>query len=97
LDNCSALSGVPACDTDVDGYGNPCDGDFGQNGAVGVDDFATFFIPDFVAATDSGVGTDMDCGGSVGVNDFATYFIPQFVQALPGPSGLACAGTTPCP
>ena len=97
LDNCSVDNGVPTCDTDTDGYGNPCDGDFGNDGAVGISDFATHFIPDFVAATDAGRGTDMDCSGAVGISDFSTYFIPQFVQALPGPSGLACAGTIPCP
>jgi hypothetical protein len=88
LDNCSALPGVPSCDTDQDGYGNPCDGDFDQSGSVVPADFTGYFIPDFVLATDSGVGTDMDCSGSVVPADFTGYFIPQFLAAFPGPSGL---------
>jgi hypothetical protein len=85
LDNCDALPGVATCDTDSDGFGNPCDGDFDQSGSVGPVDFTGHFIPDFVAATDSGVGTDMDCSGAVGPVDFTGYFIPQFLQGTPGP------------
>ena len=31
-DNCSALPSLVQCDADRDGYGNPCDADFDQNG-----------------------------------------------------------------
>jgi hypothetical protein len=90
LDNCSELANAAPmnCDTDSDGYGNPCDGDFDQNGQVNSTDFSLTFIPDFIAATDSGIGTDMDCNGQVNSTDFSTYYIPQFIGALPGPSGL---------
>jgi len=102
LDNCSQLAqggvGQPgSCDTDNDGYGNACDGDFDNGGTVNSTDFSASFVPDFQAATDSGVGTDMDCGGTVNSTDFSGFFVPQFQAALPGPSGLSCAGTVPCP
>jgi hypothetical protein len=89
LDNCSELPGVTVyCDTDSDGYGNPCDGDFDQNGQVNSTDFSAKFIPDFILASDQGSGTDMDCNGQVNSTDFSAYFLPQFISAVPGPSGL---------
>lgn len=99
LDNCVNVANASPqdCDTDNDGYGNSCDGDFDNNGATGGGDFSTLFIPDFQAGVDSGIGSDMDCNGAVGGGDFSTYFIPNFQQGTPGPSGLSCAGTVPCP
>jgi hypothetical protein len=86
LDNCKALAGAPTCDTDSDGYGNPCDGDFDNNNLVTPGDFTQFFIPDFVAGSPSaGIGTDMDCNTLVTPGDFTQYFIPQFLQGTPGP------------
>jgi len=99
LDNCvnTPNASPQDCDTDSDGYGNSCDGDFENGGTVNSGDFTTFFVPDFTAGTDSGIGSDMDCGGTVNSGDFTTYFVPQFTQGSPGPSGLSCAGTVTCP
>jgi hypothetical protein len=97
LDTCINISNAGGCDTDSDGYGNRCDGDFDNNGQVNSTDFTEYFIPSFIAAADLGFGTDMDCNGQSNSSDFSTYFIPQFIGALPGPSGLSCAGTVPCP
>jgi len=36
-----------SCDTDQDGFGNPCDPDFDQNGLVNANDFVHYFIPAF--------------------------------------------------
>ena len=103
LDNCSALAnaGALGCDTDVDGYGNACDGDFNQSNTSDATDFGTIFLPDFVSGTDAGTGTDMNCGTTGGANvvdatDFSGFFLPQFTQGVPGPSGLPCAGIVPC-
>ena len=98
LDACSALpsAGILSCDTDLDGYGNPCDGDFDQSNTVNANDFSGTFLPDFGVGTDGGTGTDMDCSGGVNANDFSAYFLPQFSAGSPGPSGLPCAGTVPC-
>jgi hypothetical protein len=111
LDSCIAIANgpvatvAPGCyvapiqvDTDGDGYGNPCDGDFDQSNTVGGEDFASpYFLDDFTAGTDSGIGTDMDCGGGVGGEDFSPLFLNQYTSGFPGPSGLSCAGTVPCP
>lgn len=98
LDNCSTIAnaGALGCDTDDDGYGNVCDGDFDQSNTVNANDFSVKFLPDFKKGVDSGIGTDMDCSGAVNANDFSVRFLPQFKSGKPGPSGLHCAGTIPC-
>ena len=104
LDKClrdSRNATAPAtCDTDTDGYGNVCDGDFDQNFTVNATDFGTYFVPAFKGGS-AARGQDMDCsGGTPNANDFGTYFVPKFKGALggavPGPSGLSCAGTPGC-
>ena len=89
------------CDTDTDGYGNPCDGDFDQNFAVNGSDFGSQFVPAFKGLIAPTRGQDMDCsGGNANSNDFSKYFVPKFKGLLggsiPGPSGLSCAGTPGC-
>ena len=105
LDKCtldSRNATPPAtCDTDCDGYGNVCDADFDQSISVIPNDFSMFFVPRFKSASDTPpVGADMDCSGSVNPVDFTNYFVPKFKGALggaiPGPSGLACAGQPGC-
>jgi hypothetical protein len=98
LDFCSADPSAPApCgfDTDTDGYGNACDGDYNQDGVVNAGD-AGPLIADLASGIDSGVGTDMNCDGVVNAGDVAP-FLSQSSQGVPGPSGLPCAGTVPCP
>ena len=61
-----------------DGYGNHCDGDFDNNGSVGLSDFTDYMIPDAIEGEDSGVGTDMNCDGTVDELDIDVYFMPLF-------------------
>jgi hypothetical protein len=103
LDKCtldSRNATAPAtCDTDTDGYGNTCDPDYDQNGAVNSLDFTTYFVPAFKGGS-SARGQDMDCNTAVNSLDFTNYFVPKFKGglggAVPGPSGLSCAGTPGC-
>lgn len=108
LDKCtldSRNATAPAtCDHDTDGYGNPCDPDYDQNGSVNSTDFSSFFLGAF-KGTDPAPwpqGMDMDCNGSVNSTDFGNFFLPKFKGApslggaVPGPSGLGCAGTPGC-
>lgn len=98
LDNCveAPNAGSASCDTDQDGYGNACDGDFNNNGSVSVTDFVSFFSPD-LGGPDGGTGTDMNCNGTVTVTDFLPPYFSDQLGGSPGPSGLSCAGTVPCP
>lgn len=98
-DFCSADPLAPApcnLDTDSDGYGNKCDGDFNNDGVTNASD-APPIQADLVSGIDGGAGTDMNCDGVVNSSD-ATLFLGQLNGAgVPGPSGLPCAGTAPCP
>jgi len=104
LDKCSADSrnatAPSTCDTDVDGYGNTCDGDFDQNYAVVGTDFSSYFVPAFKGFIAPTRGQDMDCNGSAVGTDFSSYFVPKFKGFIGGtavgPSGLSCAGTPGC-
>jgi len=93
---------VATCDTDQDGYGNPCDADFDQNFTTNSIDFTNYFVPAFRLGFPGPRGTDMDCNGAGNSRDFVGYFVPKFKAfpalggAIPGPSGLQCAGQAGC-
>jgi hypothetical protein len=96
-DNCRDLANAEQLDTDQDGYGNACDGDFTNDGRVGGPDllilgrsFATH-----VGDADYDARADMNGDGAIGGADVALW-APLFLSQ-PGPSGLSCAGTIPCP
>lgn len=94
VDNCMMVPNAPPldCDVDQDGYGNICDADFDNGGAVGATDFPIFTANWAQPAPNV---ADLDCGGAVGATDFP-LFTGAWAQP-PGPSGLSCAGTIPCP
>ena len=106
-DNCVDVPNAPPldCDTDGDGYGNACDGDFTQNGVIDATDFTSVFLVDFATGVDGGTGTDMNCSGTVDATDFldfgpAPWLTPSFLRGFrlgnPGP-GLSCADSGTCP
>ena len=105
-DNCLDIANAAPldCDSDHDGYGNVCDSDFDQNYVSNSGDYGNWFVPAFKGGIRSPwpQGQDMDCNGTVNSNDFGNYFVPKFNGLSaggisPGPSGLSCAGTIPCP
>jgi hypothetical protein len=96
-DGCRDLANPDQADTDQDGFGNLCDGDFNNDGLVGAPDVAAL-----VRAFGSQSGdpnydpvVDMTSDGGIGSGDLA-HWIGGFLRP-PGPSGLACAGSVPCP
>lgn len=95
-DNCTHVANVSQCDTDDDGYGNACDGDFNQDEKTKSGSDFPYLGADLATGTDSGTGTDMNCDATVDSTDHYDYFVPQVLHAKPGPSGLPCAGTVPC-
>jgi hypothetical protein len=91
LDNCVAKANSSQTDSDSDGAGNACDGDFTQDGVVGGPDFGAFALA--FLSTEEGGGAwnaDVDCNddGIVGGPDFGCFAL-QFGAGL-GPSGRAC-------
>ena len=96
-DNCTEVENADQRDTDGDGFGNACDPDYNNDGAVGIPDFNAFRARFGLTDTDPGFdpAVDHNGDGAVGIPDF-NVFRSYFGQP-PGPSGLACAGTVPCP
>jgi hypothetical protein len=96
-DNCLLESNPDQRDTDQDGYGNLCDLDVDESGTVSGGDLNALH-----AAVGSRVGDprydpdlDADGDGVVGGADFNR--LRALFGGPPGPSGLACAGNSPCP
>jgi len=105
FDNCLQVANGPlaftaSCngqeDGDLDGYGNICDTDIDNDGATSLVDVAGVLqgvqLP--VLGND---WMDFNCDGGIGLDDLSRVFLDASQAALPGPSGLACAGvSTPC-
>ncbi|MCH7708333.1 MAG: thrombospondin type 3 repeat-containing protein [Myxococcales bacterium] len=96
-DNCTAVANPDQFDSDADGYGNACDADFDNDGVVGASDFIILSGAFGSQAGDANWNPDVDSNhdGAIGALEFITLS-GQFGSA-PGPSGLSCAGTVPCP
>ena len=94
FDNCLEIANADQIDSDQDGYGNRCDADFDNNGVVGVNDVSR--ISSYFGLPATGIEAfDIDSSGAIRGGDIA-YAANSFGKP-PGPSGLACAGTIPCP
>ncbi len=96
-DNCNVVSNSAQIDSDLDGFGNGCDGDFDNDGVIATSDFLVIrrAFGSEAGASEFQPGADMDGDGIVGITDFIRWL--RGFGAAPGPSGLACAGTPPCP
>ena len=105
-DNCTDVANGPnetsnQIDTNLDGYGNACDGDFNNDGGTTTADFTgaptdITFLNSFTGVNVS-LDTDMDGNGATTTADFLLWLaFFSNGNAPAGPSGLACAGTIPC-
>ena len=94
-DNCIFVPNADQADSDYDGYGNACDADFDNSGLVAGSDFLTFQNRFNTAAPSYDEQVDLDCSGLIAGNDFLAF--QNLFNKAPGPSGLACASTPPCP
>ncbi len=90
-DNCSLIPNADQRDTDEDGFGNVCDTDLDNSGITNAVDLGLFKAVFFTADPDA----DFNGDGIVNVLDLGTLKA-GFFQA-PGPSGMSCAGSAPCP
>ncbi len=109
-DNCTLVANPTQLDVNSEGFGNICDPDVTDDGIVGGPDWIMFHGGCFGKMVGPGACGCGACGcvhdptcaesdvtgdGVVGGPDL-TIFGMSWAQP-PGPSGLACAGTIPCP
>ncbi|MDJ0866550.1 MAG: DUF5011 domain-containing protein, partial [Myxococcota bacterium] len=96
-DNCIQVANPDQRDTDADGFGSACDPDYNNDGAVGIPDFSYFRERFGRTIDDPGFDPLLDHNGdgAIGIPDFNV--LRQLFGGPPGPSGLDCAGTIPCP
>ena len=93
FDNCTDQSNAAQVDSDFDGCGNLCDGDFDQDGVVEGNDFSIFRAA--FSSNASGV-TNMDGEEGTRGLDFIR-FRDQFQQGVPGPSENTFRDLSVCP
>ncbi len=103
LDNCTLVPNGPneapndQYDAAGDGYGNACDCDLLPNGAAcGYYDTIGFAWCQINQVFPGCEPADMNANGVMDSGD-ADLFAASKSNGEPGPSGLACAGTVPCP
>ena len=96
-DNCRAAANPDQSDADRDGYGEACDGDYDNDGVVGVADVRAILTALGTARGKPGYREALDADASAAIDAPDLFFQLASQGQAPGPSGLACAGLPPCP
>lgn len=96
-DNCLAVSSADQRDTDHDGYGNLCDADLDNNGTVNDADLVILLGAYATNMLDPAYdpNCDREGDGIIGKSEGDLFAAQR--GGPPGPSGLSCAGSIPCP
>jgi cysteine-rich repeat protein len=96
-DNCLVDANPGQVDTSQDGFGNACDADWNEDGVVGGPEILMLGASFGRTDSDPGFDPDMDSGSDGVIGGPELLLIGRQFGGPPGPSGLACAGSPPCP
>ncbi len=96
-DNCVGVANADQRDTDGDGYGNVCDADITDNGVVNAGDLGLLKQAFFASPGAPNWNPHADFNGDDVVNVIDLGMMRAAFFQPPGPSGMACAGSAPCP
>jgi streptogramin lyase len=103
-DNCRLIPNPEQQDSNQDGYGNLCDGDFTGTGTgspgdgfVNAIDLGVFKAGYLKEVGLPGYNAALDLNSDDAVNPLDLGIFRGLYLRPAGPSGLTCAGTTPCP
>jgi len=96
-DSCLEVPNPDQRDTNQDGYGNACDPDYTNDGIIGQPDFVDLSLAYGSVSGEPEYSADVDWDGDGIIASPEFNFFSIFFGGAPGPSGLACAGSVPCP
>jgi hypothetical protein len=96
-DDCVDLPNELQLDVDADGFGNACDADYDQDEFVGPADWSRFLLQNGMTEADAGFDARLDADGNGAIDFNDAWLAFRDYGGPPGPSGLSCAGTVPCP
>jgi arylsulfatase A-like enzyme len=92
-----AVPGGEQADRDGDGFGDACDADVNGDGLVGGPDWLRVAAAYGSSLGEPAYDPDVDFDGDGHVGSAEVLRVQQAFGRPPGPSGLACGGTLPCP
>jgi hypothetical protein len=95
-DNCLVRANPDQSDANLC-YGDACDADYDDDGVVGGSDYIAFGVAFGAREGDPAYRDALDANGDGWVGGAEYLLLGRSFGAPPGPSGLACAGTIPCP
>jgi hypothetical protein len=96
-DGCLGAYNPDQLDTNQNGYGNACDADYDGDGVVGVSDFVRLGAAFGTHTDDPGFDPGLDAEGDAAIGMSEFMILGRSFGGAPGPSGLSCAGSVPCP
>lgn len=96
-DNCTFVANANQRDTDQDGYGNICDTDLNNDGQTNAVDLGLLRVAFFGTPVLPNWNPHADFNGDNVTNTIDLGLMRASFFGPPGPSGMSCAGTVPCP